>query len=65
MASVLRTSGGEGESLLIKLMKYHKNEKVRMAAASVLSYRLPVDPLHIDIDLVVEYSSLFNDNQLV
>jgi hypothetical protein len=46
-------------------MKYHKNEKVRMAAASVLSYRLPVDPLHVDIDLVVEYSSLFNENTLV
>jgi hypothetical protein len=46
-------------------MKYHKNEKVRMAAASVLSYRLPVDPLHIDVDLVIEYSSLFSENNLV
>jgi hypothetical protein len=43
-------------------MRYHKNEKVRMAAASVLSYRLPVDPLNTEIDLVVEYSSLFNEN---
>lgn len=42
-ASVLRTCGAEGEQLLIKLMKLHKNDKVRMAAASVLSYRLPAD----------------------
>lgn len=42
-ASVIRTCGDEGESLLIKLLKFHKNEKVRMAAASVLSYRLPAD----------------------
>jgi hypothetical protein len=43
ISSVIRTSGNEGELLLIKLMKFHKNEKVRMAAASVLSYRLPAD----------------------
>ena len=43
IASVLRTSGSESESLLLKLLKFHKNERVRMAAASVLSYRLPVD----------------------
>jgi hypothetical protein len=42
-SSVIRTSGAEGEQLLLKLVKYHKNEKVRMAAASVLSYRLPAD----------------------
>lgn len=40
LASVLRTSGEEGEELLIKIVRYHKNYKVRMAAASVLSYRL-------------------------
>ena len=43
VASVLRTSGDEGESLLTKLLKLHKSEKVRMAAASVLSYRLPLN----------------------
>lgn len=42
-ASVIRTCGEEGEQLLLKLLKYHKNEKVRMVAASVLSYRLPAD----------------------
>lgn len=51
---MLRTSGEEGEQLLCKLLKFHKNEKVRMAAASVLSYRLPVDPLHTDLDFVLE-----------
>jgi hypothetical protein len=44
IASVLRTSGDEGEDLLLKIIKYHKNYKVRMAAASVLSYRLPLNP---------------------
>lgn len=43
IASVLRTSGEEGEQLLLKLLKFHKNEKVRMACASVLSYRLPLN----------------------
>ena len=41
LASVLRTSGTEGEQILIKLMKYHQNEKVRASAAAVLPYRLP------------------------
>lgn len=45
LASVLRTSGREGEQLLIKLLKYHKNEKVRASAAAVLPYRLPTDQL--------------------
>lgn len=47
LASVLRTSGLEGEQLLIKLLKYHQSEKVRSAAASVLPYRLPEDQLQI------------------
>lgn len=51
IASVLRTSGDEGEDLLIKILRYHKNYKVRMAAASVLSYRLPVNLRQVDIDL--------------
>ena len=54
MASVLRTSGKEGEAILLKLLKFHKNERVRMAAASVLSYRLPENPNRIDLELVLE-----------
>ena len=45
LASVLRTSGKEGEGLLIKLLKYHKDEKVRNSVASVLSFRLHSDEL--------------------
>ena len=51
LASVLRTSGDEGEDLLVKICKYHKNYKVRMAAASVLSYRLPADLRRLEVDL--------------
>jgi len=47
LASVLRTSGLEGEQLLIKLLKYHQSEKVRSASASVLPYQLPEDQLRI------------------
>lgn len=47
LASVLRTSGAEGEQLLIKLMRYHQQEKVRASAAAVLPYRLPLDQLKI------------------
>jgi hypothetical protein len=53
LASVLRTSGFEGEQLLIKLMKHHSNEKVRSSAASVLSYRLPEDQLKINVDIEI------------
>jgi hypothetical protein len=62
VASVLRTSGQESESLLLKLMKYHKSDRVRMAAASVLSYRLPVDEYQLSIDLVVDQISNFRNN---
>ena len=54
LAAVLRTSGEEGEDLLIKILKYHKNYKVRMAAASVTSYRLPLNQRHIGIDLKLD-----------
>ena len=54
VASVLRTSGKEGEAILLKLLKFHKNERVRMAAASVLSYRLPEDPYQIELELILE-----------
>ena len=47
LASVLRTSGYEGEQLLLKLLKFHQNEKVRSCAASVMSYRQPEDELTI------------------
>ena len=43
LTSVLRTSGEEGEQILLKIVKFHKNYKVRMAAASVLSYRRPLN----------------------
>ena len=54
VASVLRTSGKEGEAILLKLLKFHKNERVRMAAASVMSYRLPQNPYKLDLDLILE-----------
>ena len=34
LASVLRTAGQEGEQLLLKLVRFHKDEKVRSSAAS-------------------------------
>ena len=49
LASILRTSGEDGETLLIKIVKQHKNYKVRMAAASVLSFRLFENPRLIDL----------------
>lgn len=56
VASVMRTSGDEGEGLLLKLLKFHKNEKVRMAAASVLSYRLPCDPCLLNLEILLDSS---------
>jgi len=47
----LRTSGEEGEELLLKIVKFHKNYKVRMAAASVLSYRLPANHRLLEVEL--------------
>ena len=54
MASVLRTSGEEGEELLLKILKYHKDYKVRMAAASVLPYRLPVSSRQLEVTLKLD-----------
>lgn len=67
MASVLRTSGKEGEAILIKLLKYHKNERVRMAAASVLSYRLPYNPYKVHLEMLLETQeiSASNYNQFI
>lgn len=47
----MRTSGEEGEELLLKIVKFHKNYKVRMAAASVLSYRLPANHRLLEVEL--------------
>lgn len=44
----------EGEALLLKLLKLHKSERVRMAAASVLSYRLSDEPHHLDLEIILE-----------
>ena len=54
LASVLRTSGDEGEDLLIKIIKYHKNYKVRMAAASVVSYRLPINERQLEVEFKLD-----------
>ena len=63
VASVLRTSGKEGEAILLKLLKFHKNERVRMAAASVLSYRLPQNPYKMDLDMLLESQESLNERQ--
>ena len=34
-------------------MRYHKNDKVRMVAASVLSYRLSQDKKKLDLDITL------------
>jgi hypothetical protein len=65
IASVLRTSGEESESLLIKLLKFHKNERVRMAAASILSYRLPDDEYEINIQIVVDSTQNLKNSEFV
>ena len=67
VASVLRTSGKEGEAILLKLLKYHKNERVRMAAASVLSYRLPLNPYKINLEMLLESHEISssNNNQFI
>lgn len=44
MASVIRTSGFEGEKILAKFLKEHPDEKVRIAVSSVCGYRSPVKP---------------------
>ena len=44
ISCAIRASGNEGEQLLVKILKYHQNTKIRIAAASVLGLRLPVKP---------------------
>ena len=54
LASVIRTSGEEGEQLLLKIVKFHKNYKVRMAATSVLSYRLLANNRILEVDFKLD-----------
>ena len=61
---MLRTSGEEGEDLLIKIIKYHKNYKVRMAAASVCAYRLPLNERQIEVDLCLEGTDVVQLNAI-
>lgn len=64
LASVLRTSGEEGEQLLLKIIRYHKNYKVRMAAASVCSYRLPINERQIEIELKLDLNEIVQLNAI-
>lgn len=42
IASVIMTSGDEGQRILSKFLKEHPNEKIRIAVASVMAYRKPL-----------------------
>jgi hypothetical protein len=64
LASVLITSGDEGEELLIKILRYHKDYKVIMAAASVLSYRLSTNPKKIEVDLRLDSNDVVQLNAI-
>jgi hypothetical protein len=44
LCSTIRTSGREGEKILLEEAKTNKDFSVRVAIASVLSYRLPKNP---------------------
>lgn len=52
----MRTAGAHGEALLLKLLKFHKSEKVRMAAASVLSFRLQSDETNLPLEILLDSS---------
>jgi hypothetical protein len=64
LASVLRTSGEEGEDLLVKIIKYHKNYKVRMAAASVCAYRLPMNERQLEVELSLDATDVVQLNAI-
>jgi HEAT repeat protein len=51
LSSTLRTSGLEGEKLLINEIRTNKDFSVRVAITSVLNYRLPKYPKYLDIRL--------------
>ena len=44
VASALRAAGAQGDQILIKMLKYHPNSKVRIAAAGSLAWRRPKYP---------------------
>lgn len=62
IASVIMTSGDEGQRILSKFLKDHPNEKVRIAVASVMGYWKPdkVKELNVLIeeDKGIDFSSL-------
>ena len=49
--STLRTSGQEGENILLNLINTTKDFKLKVAISSVLSYRVPKNPRYIDVNL--------------
>ena len=51
IASILRTSGIEGEDILLEELKNNKNFEVRRAIANALSYRIPKNPNYLEIRL--------------
>lgn len=51
IASILRTSGTEGEMILLNEIKTNKDFAVRTAIANVFSYRLPKVQKYLDIRL--------------
>ena len=51
IASILRTSGIEGEDILLDELKNNKNFEVRRAIANALSYRIPKNPNYLEIRL--------------
>jgi hypothetical protein len=51
LSSTIRTAGVEGEKILLNELKNNKDFSVRVAIASVLSYRLPKTPKYLKIRL--------------
>jgi HEAT repeat protein len=51
LSSTIRTSGEEGEKILLQEIKNNKDFSVRVAIASVLSFRMPKYPKYLDIRL--------------
>ena len=49
IASILRTSGAEGEDILLEELKNNKNFEVRRDIANALSYRIPKNPKYLDL----------------
>jgi hypothetical protein len=51
LSSTIRTSGLNGEKILLNELKNNKDFSVRVAIASVLSYRLPKNPKYLKLRL--------------